>query len=80
MSLGLPVVATTTAERGVPRRRAACSCRPATPSALAEGIRTALDDARRPALARRARQWVADEHDRSQTLPAQYRAVMQGEV
>ena len=81
MSVGLPVVATDhggSAEYLADGRGVLVP--PGDASALAEGIRTALDTARRPVLARRARQWVADEHDRSQTLPAQYRAVMHGEV
>ena len=80
MSIGLPVVATDhggSAEYLADGRGVLVP--PGDASALADGIRTALDAARRPVLARRARQWVADEHDRSRTLPAQYRAVMHGE-
>ena len=77
MSLGLPTVAT---DHGGSAEQLADGAgilvRPGDAEALAAGIRSALDPARRPGLAEAGRRRVAERHDRSVTLPAQYRAVV----
>lgn len=78
MSLGLPVVATDhggSAEylrdgRGV-------LAQPGDPEDLAASIEAALDPTWRAEFATAGRSFVAAHHDRSQTLPAQYRAMLE---
>jgi len=81
MSLGLPMVAS---DLGGSHEYLAAGggvlVRPGDPTALAAGIRAALEPARRAEMALAGRRQVASHHDRARTLPALYRAVMGGDA